>query len=170
MKREKQIFADAVRDCLSGDALENALDFVAFLRDNKMNPANTSKNGWKLSSKACVICYIWLDPEANTLTINPFIGEYSANSLPDDMKEICWAKKTPGASCGACHVISGDGYNCSYKIDTVFGKEYTDACARSILFKHPTLAEFECIKNLLVLRKNTIKNGTKLPNAPTNYM
>ena len=155
-------FEDAVKTILTDDKLNDALEFISFLQENKMNPINTSKNGWKISSKACVVSYIWLDSDAGTLTVLPFIGEYKHDSLSDDLKEIVWAKKTQGSSCGGCH-------HCSYKIKTIFGKEYTDACARSILFVNPNFNELECIKKLLELRKHTIKNGTRLPALPTNF-
>jgi hypothetical protein len=170
MSKQKVKIENAVRDVLDGEQLKNTLDFIAFLRENKMNPANTSKNGWKISSKACVVCYIGLNPDTGDLWINPFIGEYEYNSLSDELKEIALARKKQGSPCSVCHVISGDGYNCSYKLKTIFGKEYADACARSISFINPNADEFECIKKLVVLRKNTIKNGRLLPNPPKNFV
>ena len=164
----KQIIEDIINDTFKGETRKNALDFVAFLRENKMSPLNTSNNGWKVSSKACVVCYIWIDSEAGTFSLNPFIGEYAPNSLSDELKEIVWANKR--STCQPCHVIIGDGYNCSYKLNTVFGKDFSDACARSIGFKNPDAKEYECLKALILMRKNTIKNGTKMPNAPTNYV
>ena len=160
---------DAVCGVLSGEALRNALALFSYLRENKMNPANTSKNGWKISSKGCVVCYIWFDSDTGALHINPFISEYEPNSLSDDLKEIVWSKKKQGTACETCHVISGDGYNCSYKLKTVFGKSFADACARSVTFINPDSDETECIKKLLAMRKNIIRNGKKLAASPTNY-
>jgi len=160
---------DAINDNLKGEVQKNALELIAYLRKNKMNPVNTSKNGWKISSKACVVCYIWLDSNTSALTINPFIGEYEPDSLSDDLREIVYSKKKQGTACEVCHVISGDGYNCSYKIKAVFGKDYHDACARSITFINPNANEIECIKKLLELRKDTVKNGKLLLSSPKNY-
>ena len=160
---------DVINAALEGEVQRNALELISYLRENKMNPRKTSKNGWKISSKGCVVCYIWADTSAGTLAINPFIGEYDHNSLSDDLKEVVWSKKKHGSSCEVCHVISGDGYNCSYKTKTVFGKDYDDACARSITFINPTAKEFECVKKLLELRKGTIKHGKLLPASPKNY-
>ena len=159
----------AVRGVLSGDTLSNALELFSYLRENKMNPVNTSKNGWKLSSKGCVVCYMGLDSATGAFYINPFISEYEHGSLSDDLKEIVWSKKKQGTACERCHVVSGDGYNCSYKLNTVFGKRFEDACARSVTFINPDSEEIECIKKLLALRKNIIKNGKKLSASPTNY-
>jgi len=152
---------------LSGETLTNAHNLISFLHDNKMNPINTSKNGWKIISKACVVCYIWLEPN-NTLTICPFISEYESTSLSEEFKEIVWSKKTPWSSCGTCQAI--DGGHCSYKVKTVFGRRYDNACARSIVFKDPNSNEIECLKKLLEMRKNTIKTGKRLPTLPTNYI
>jgi len=158
-----------VKDVLSGEDLQASLEFIAFLRENKMTPGKTSNNGWKISSKGCVVCYLWIDSSMGTLSINPFIGEYEHNSLADDLKQIVLSKKKQGTACEICHVISGNDYNCSYKIKTVFGKNYSDACARSITFINPNAKEYECVKKLLELRKNTIKNGNLLPTSPKNY-
>ena len=168
VKKDSMKIEDVIRNTLSGQALNDTLAFITYLRENKMNPVNTSKNGWKISSKACVVCYIWLNLDTGTLQINPFINEYEPNSLSDDLKEIVWSKKTHGSTCGECQVIAGK-YNCSYKVKTVFGKRFEDACARSISFINPNSVEIECIKKLLELRKSTIKNGKRLPTSPTNF-
>ena len=158
---------DAADALLSGNVQKNAQDLFAFMRTNKMNPMQTSTSGWKVSSKGCVVCYIWVN--ADSLVINPFIGEYKRTAVSDKIREIALAKKSPGTSCPICHVIVGDEYPCSYKIKAIFGKELIDACARSILFKNPSHNEIECVKELLLLRKDTIKNGILLPNSPKNY-
>jgi len=165
-KKVKQKIEDVISDLHDYDIKANALRFVAWLRENKMNPINASKNGWKISSKACVVCYIWLNSDTGALTIVPFIGEYEHDSLSDDLKEIVWSNHK--GACGECAVISGR-HNCSYKINTIFGKDYDNACARSIAFINPSPSEIECIKKLLEMRKNTIKNGKLLPTSPTNY-
>lgn len=50
-KKTKPAFEDAAGDFLDGDALENALDFVAFLRANGMNPRWSSTNQWRVTGK-----------------------------------------------------------------------------------------------------------------------
>jgi len=169
-KKVKQKIEDVIGDGLEGDTLKNALDLIIYMRENKMTPVNTSNNGWKISSKSCVVCYIWLDMDTNTLRINPFIGEYKHDSLSDDLKEIILSKKKSGTPCLTCHIISGHDYNCSYKLKSIFDKDYADACARSISFENPNSDEIKCIIELLKMRKNTIKNGELLPNSPTNYV
>ena len=169
-KAVKQKIEDVIGHVLDGDTLKNALDLVSYMRENKMTPTNTSNNGWKISSKSCVVCYISLDVDTKILRINPFIGAYESASLPDDLKEIVLSKKKQGTPCEICHVISDSGYNCSYKLKTIFDKNYVDACARSISFENPDVDELKCIIELLKMRKDTIKNGKLLPNAPTNYV
>ena len=147
---------------------ENALDFAIWLRENKMNPIQTSKSGYKLSLKGCVVCYIRFDLDMGILRITPYINEYDKDALSDEFKEIVLKNKKNG--CLHCHVIAGDGYNCSYKLNTVFGKHYEDACMSTIIFENPSAVEFECIKKLLIMKVNTIRTGKLLPNAPTNYV
>ena len=38
-----------IEDALRDGALTDALEFIAYLRENNMNPGKTSKNGWKIS-------------------------------------------------------------------------------------------------------------------------
>ena len=168
MPKIKQIIEDTIATTLSGDAKTNALAFVQWLRENKYNPANTSTNGWKLSGKGSVIAYIWLRAEEGYLTVCPFIGEYAPNAATEAVKEATWAKQTPACGDG-CHVLNNDGYNCSYKLKSTFGKKYKHACARAIVFDNPTAKEYDSIQQLLELRRHTIKTGTKMPNGPTNY-
>jgi len=167
-KKNKPKIEDFIKELFDGTAKENALDFATWLSENKLNPIQTSKSGFKLSRRGCVLCYIRFDLDVGILRITPYINEYDKDALSDEFKEIVWANKTNG--CLICHVIAGDGYNCSYKLNTIFGKHYEDACMGIIVFENPSAVEFECIKKLLVMKMNTIKNGRLLPNAPTNYV
>jgi hypothetical protein len=160
----KKIIEDVISEVLTDGTKENALDLIAYLRENKMYPAQSSSVTWKISSKGCIVCYFRFDFNAGTLRINPFISEYKHDSLSEELKEIVWAAKTnAGMPCGEnCHP-------CSYLLKTVFGKEYDDACGSSFAFVNPNVSEIECIKELIKMRMNLIKNGRLMSALPKNF-
>ena len=156
MKNVKPQIEDIAGEVLSGDALKNALDFVAYLRENKLNPIWSATNVWKVSSKTFNVCFIRLHGAApyhglaeGEWNISPFIGEYEASLLSDENKEIAWANKKDCPSCGQC----------ALKLDTVFGKKYDYVCEGAIRFRNPDTDAIECAKRIVELRRNEIKAG-----------
>ena len=156
MKNEKPKIEDVVCEVLSGDAQKNALDFISFLRENKLNPAWSAKNAWKVSSKTFSVCFIRLHgvAEYNNLgpgewSMLPFIGEYDADALPDEDKEIAWANKNNCESCGQC----------ALRLNAIFGKKFRYSCECAIGFRNPDDKAVACAKKIVMLRKNEIKQG-----------
>ncbi|MDR2547048.1 MAG: hypothetical protein LBC96_05980 [Lachnospiraceae bacterium] len=147
---------DVINDALFGDALKNALDFVLYLRENKMNPVWSATNAWKVSYKTYTVCFIRLhgsadyhNLEVGSWHIIPFIGEYEADSLSNDFKEIAWANKK---TCGGCG-------KCALELIAIFGRKFDYACEGSIRFINPDANEVECAKKLVELRRCEIKEG-----------
>ena len=113
---EKQAVKDArpeveavLSEVLCGDVLKNALNLITYLRENKMNPAWSATNVWKISYKSYTVCFIRLYGAAayhglreGTWQIIPFIGEYEGAALPGEFKEIVWAHKRTCQNCGVC--------------------------------------------------------------------
>ena len=156
-KSSKPKIEDIANDVLSGNALKNALDFTAYLRENKMNPQWSAANAWKVTYKSYSVCFIRMHGTAHYHNLSegswhiiPFIGEYEDDALPDEMKEIAWANKHTCKSCGQC----------ALKLDAVFGKEYAYACECSVRFVNPSAEAVECAKKLIELRRNEIKAGS----------
>jgi len=156
MKNAKPKIEDVANSVLIGDALQNALDFIAYLRENKLNPSWSATNAWKVSSKTFTVCFIRLHGAAEyhglaagEWNITPFIGEYEADALSDENKEIVWANKRTCSSCGQC----------ALKLDAVFGKKYDYACEAAVCFRNPDAKAVNCAKKIVELRKNEIKAG-----------
>lgn len=124
-------------------------DFVAWLRENKFNPAWASTNTWKVSFKTFKVCWIRFDPNAHTWQIRPTISDYDADLFSEEEKEIIWANKKP--CCGGCNV----------RLYSILGKEYKseNACEGSIGFINPDEKAVECIKKLIMMRKGVINDG-----------
>jgi len=155
-KAVKPKIEDVIGDVLNGDTQKNALDFVAYLRENKLNPAWSAKNVWTVSSKTYRVCFIRLHGAAEyhnldvgCWNVSPLIGEYDADSLSDELKEIVWTNTKNCQTCGQC----------ALKLNAVFGKEFTNSCEGSILFVNPDSKAVECAKKLVELRRTEIKDG-----------
>jgi len=156
LKKVKPEIEDVINDVLSGDARKYALDFVAYLREHKLNPKWAATNSWKVSSKTFNVCFIRLHGaaeynhlEPGAWVILPFIGEYEGDALSDEMKEIVWAHKKNCQPCGQC----------ALPVDSIFGKQFAASCEGSIAFKNPEPKTVECAKKLIALRRDAIKEG-----------
>lgn len=155
-KSVKPEIEDTLANVLQGDALENALKLIAYLRENKINPAWSATNVWKISYRSFSVCFLrvygaaeYHGLQAGTWHVIPFIGEYDASALPDEYKKIVWEKKRTCQNCGLC----------SLQLAHIFGKEYERACEKSIVFTNPDADDVTCIKKLIDLRRNAIKDG-----------
>ncbi len=155
-KAASPIIENILSDVLNGDVLKNALGFIAYLRENRINPQWSATNVWKISYKSFSMCFIraygaaeYHNLEPATWHIVPFIGEYEGSDLSDEFKDIVWAHKRTCPGCGLC----------SLELNTVFGKKYDYACEKAIIFTNPDAMELECVKKLLGLRRIAIKAG-----------
>ena len=57
-KSIKPKLIDIIEDILAGDNLNRALEFIAYLKDNKINTQWTNTNTWKAVKKGVCVCYI----------------------------------------------------------------------------------------------------------------
>ena len=145
---------DVIRDSLNGEALKNGLDFIAYLKKNKMSPQWSAANSWKVSYKTQNVLFIRLGSNsryhgvgAGSWCIKAFIGEYEA-PLSDDFKEIVWANIK---YCDKC-------IHCRGKRMLIFGREIDNVCD-SIIIENPNAKAIECIKKIIPMRKNAIEKG-----------
>ena len=155
-KPTKPLIEDVINEVLTGEAQANALNFVAYLRENKMTPSWFAANAWKVTFRSFTVCFIRLHGTAHYHNLGagewhivPFIGEYDGDALAEEYKEIAWANKRTCTACGQC----------ALKLDTVFGKKYDYACEGAILFINPNAEAVECAKKLVELRREAVKAG-----------
>jgi len=150
--RNKPKIEDVMRDVLSGGTLRNGVDFIAWLREYKMSPQWSAANSWKIAYKAHNVCVINLcgsyhNLEDGSWRVRAFIGEYD-DSLLEEFKEIIWENVE---YCTKCNTCRGERM-------MIFGKEFNNVCGR-LHFINPNAKTIECIKLLIPMRKNAIKEG-----------
>jgi hypothetical protein len=151
-KRIEGIF----NEVLTRDVLENALGFTEFLNANDI--FQSGQHEWHY--KDSCVCYIDTRNEKH-LWIVWTEGDYSncheVFPIDERTKEIAWANVM---KCGNCKDV-----DCSGKAKIIFGKEFTNVCnadnvSMTFMFTNPDAGTLECVKKLVLMRKNTIANHT----------
>lgn len=155
---------DVINDVLKGDAQQNALDFVAYLRANDI-PIQESEAYWDIQYKGKSVCFLWIDgadqaPGPWTIWSDQEPGtwinwpEGDGSSVHKDFalnehtKEIVWAHVNHCASCGS---------DCSPgKRKTVLGKAFDNLCGSALAFANPDAEALECAKKMVDMRKRDI--------------
>ena len=145
----KQKITDALHGALSGDALNNALDYVHFLEANGITLDNAWNGGLLFKYKDECVCLIGTPPfwDVSGWNIYGFDNNGMYDDLPVDdcLKEFAWAHVKPCAV-----AIGGDcGGDCKPGIHAeVFGKDFGGTCCHVMKFENPDAA---AIKNIIKL-------------------
>ncbi len=142
---------NTMKSVLGGDTLKNALDFIAYVRENDMIAGGTHG---EVSFQGKCVCYMHLDgapqrPGPWTIWTEGDYGEVREDVLIDKhIKEIAWAHVN---FCGDC------GGGCSPGTrKTILGKEFDSVCGASMAFTNPDAETMECVKKMLDMRKNSL--------------
>ena len=178
--KSKPKIEDFIHEYL-GDMQKNALDFVAYLRANKMSISKYSKELWMVKYKSIRMCFIklYMENEYDTLpdgnypawSINPnliinnshkylndnenlIISEGLQNIIWDNLIRCRFGEQGEGKGCSpgkAC----GNGT----KVFTVIGKKITGVCSGcewTTGINDPDETTINGIKRLLELKKKAI--------------
>jgi len=160
---------NVIGDCLDGDALANALDFLSFLDKNKLSNAWVSTNNWIVSYKNQGVCYIKLkgatETEPCSWIVNPKFGpEKYGEGLMDNerFKEIVWANVGWCTHCGIGRCAGGVPI-------TLCGKEIKPICYHHwISFANPEGETLDCVKKIIETRKRNIADAAPASCDPTS--
>jgi len=148
---------DAFSEFLIGASKNNALDFIAWLRENNLTPRWDGIYRWKVSYKSKYICYINLSwPPSNGIwEVKPnrlFFGEYGKYITDDKLKNF------------ALDIVNLPGCNrqCGRMKNTEFlGKKFDEVCSCwPFKVKNPDGEALDELKNL-VLTSRDIIDGLK---------
>jgi len=173
-KIAKPNIEDVLPHYLSGNVLKNALDFIAYLRENKMKPTWTIHNAWKAVNKGKVLYYIRLpvydahfqrpNQPAGTSwerswCVTPFlmnIAKYE-NLITDEADKKIIVDNFYGCK-PYCRMAKCSMKNTAKKI-VICNTEFVRYCGdsmlrnRSLWVVNPSEVELDCIKRLLELEK-----------------
>ena len=147
MSEQKKLqFEDEIKDLLIGDTQKDALDFTAFLRENKLSPEwHDSKTGWVIVYKSEIIATMgFINNELCIWFKSCDFGD--SGSVDDELKETVWAHLcVRGENCA-------DGKGCGCCFDgTIFEKKIENLCAFPLTFFNPDVKTLAIIKKLMLL-------------------
>ena len=157
MSEQNTQFVEYIKENLTGDTQQNALNFVQHLSLIGM----TIEDG-KVTYKGVTICYTYFGNSSNPIAypepwtvwlLDKFVFSKEIDGCPIDerMKEIVW---TNAHKCGEpCpNLLNG----CSGQRTIIFGREFDNLCGTPIGFTDPNNEAVECINKLMDMRKFAI--------------
>ncbi|MCL2546582.1 MAG: hypothetical protein FWE06_05230 [Oscillospiraceae bacterium] len=168
-KEHKPKIEEVIPAMLKNNSEKIALDFVAFLRESKINPTWTLHNAWKVMNKGKPICYIrlgccfWRSKHSDDgrWEVTPYLNhmsEYENAVLDEGLQDLIWDNLCYCKSCGN---------NCAGSVNkTILGKEIENICGGNIGYRFPVPitnpddTEIDGIKRLLELEKKARAKGS----------
>jgi len=166
-KKLRPQIEDGIREHLTGDRQKNALDFVAYLRENKLNPLWVTPLSWKVILKNEGVCYIKLftggrpgydDRMDGDWIINPhggFKGGYESVFSDEKGKEIAWAYVKYCIGCSRVCVAEE-----KWRTVSILGKSFDKVC-KNVAFNwaNPDADAIEYVKKMIENRREEILAG-----------
>lgn len=167
-KKVKPMVEDMISELLEGEKRHIALDFVAYLRENRMPPTWASANSWKASYKNKGVCYIKLDQHGkNVWKVNPITDhskDYDAFTDKENLREIIWKNV---AYCTRCHPNTCAPKGCADTFcgmrKVYWGREIDGVCrGGDTSFVNPDEQAIQCLKKMFAFKRQTIE-GNAVP-------
>ena len=161
-QKTKPKIEDVIGKHLEGDRQQNAWDFVAYLRENKLNPIWTATNAWWVNYKgkrlvsirvrgintAGITLGYGLDP--GSWHIGHWLQGFKfPDDLSDELKQFIWANMQPCKHCMSC----APGHS-----ECFLGKKFETVCYFRI--ENPTAEGLELTKKLLECKKKVIAGNS----------
>ena len=136
---------DKIKEALNGEALRNALDFVAFLKDIGMTPCpeNPYARFRYKDYYTCIVLYPF--PENGWIIGDCPVDETDGFLLEESVKEFVWENIV--SCCGGCGCPEWK----KEKDRTIFGKKYKSVCSCTVQFHNPDADALIKIKKLMEL-------------------
>jgi len=144
---------------------ENILDFIKFLRDNKLSPRPEPSGRYKVHYKNKYICYInffvrWANDASPAWSVDfnrEFVHNYDKYITDDELKKFIVSIITPPGCEG------GERHNCGgrYHKFSLFGENYDRLCTCwPFQVKNPACDTMEIMKKLILESKLVIEKMT----------
>lgn len=175
-KEQKKIrpkIEDVFSNELSGEKLNSALDFIAYLRANKMSPVWTSANSWKCSHKNQGVCYVRTYGTADNHTSSvgswsvtlygDYIDQYNDFVIKGNYQDIVWNTRAL-KKCHRCHpekcAPEGGEETFTGFAMTFFGKEFRNVCRNGdTSFSDPDERIIDYIKGAIDILRQKIEEN-----------
>ncbi|MCL1806864.1 MAG: hypothetical protein FWG31_04090 [Oscillospiraceae bacterium] len=151
-KKVRPKIEDVLNGYLKGENLKNALDFVSWLRANKMNPQWGSANSWSATYRKVRVCYLKLYNGSWYIWPSGQRDEYLNEFINDEnIKEKVIAGIHPCTKC--VHMCNnGDGHSV-----VICGEKYHHTCGHFVIrLRDPDAATLEHMKGLIIHKNNDI--------------
>ena len=172
-RKNRPKIEDVIPHCVAAEQQKTALDFIAWFRENKMNPGWSGvHNAWDAKCKGSTICKISLrnpgwaltgDNERSknyTWVIKLYLNHKSAYEeaiINEGLQSIIWDGMYECTAClgGKKPCLGGRDY-------TVYGKEYKGVCPHSFYREifDPDETTLNGVKRLLELEKQARNDVT----------
>ena len=146
---EHKTIEDSMKEVLGGELLENALNFVAYLKESGM-----TLKGNRFYYKGELTCIpIWKKDEKNPngewILCHCPIDGHEGFPIDESVKEYVQASVSKCRNCGCDHEERG-------ATKLIFGKKFDNLCSSEIAFINPNSEAVEKIKVLMELWKYKI--------------
>jgi len=167
-KKTKPKIESVVNEHLYGAIKDNALDFITYLRENKLNPNHAGMlNAWKVMCKSRTLCYIrlfcnghkaWLPHDTKTWVVSLYLdhlNKYEDTLINEDMQNVLWENIRSYCTDG-CPSTKGKYRPCYPGVNiTLLGKEFKRVCAcyPHIWIWDPNKSTLDSVKRILELEQ-----------------
>jgi len=148
-KTGKPKIEDVIIGLVKKEWQEAALDFVGYIRSNKLTPAWASTNSWKVNYKGQCLCYIRTAGTAPYHDLNDgswhiHFAVYSDQVYrilaSDESIKAIWNKVKSCTKCSNCTPAN--------KLD-INGKNFDNVCHQWLTLKNPDAEMLDCAKKLV---------------------
>ena len=160
-KNKKPKIEDVILDLVKEEHQKAALDFVGYIRANKMTPSWASANSWKVSYKGQVLCYIrtagtapYHNLDEGSWHINFAVYSDYVYDVPvsDEAIKMVWDKVKHCTNC----------YNCIPANHlTINGKVFDKVCHQWLIIKNPDAEMLDCVKKLVEAIRSSMSSIIK---------
>ena len=156
-KKLKPKIEDIASEYLDGEDLNNLLDFVTWMRANRITPtfANKNKNGINYTSH---ICFVKLVHKEWEIAISGKHRKHKSG-FQDDFFACEELKEIIAANLSQCEP-PGCGHGCPPYTAIICGTKYENVCrCLTVRFYNPNAGTLEIIKKVIAARNNAGKTG-----------
>jgi len=160
-RKKERTITEQINKKLKGDMQKNALDFIAFMKENDILPDKPDGNCY--SCNDAFVCVLCVYPDGKKIGWSIFIGSYDcalcreenqAYPIDDELKAFAWSHVS---TCG--HFSSG-GKHCGCggqpgKSIKLFGREFHNICTSILCIRNAEGVELEKAKRLAIVWKQS---------------